>query len=558
MILVRPFTEADDVAGFHAAQGHPHLARAARPAHAALVARGMGRPCVCGRRRSSRSTSRARRVQRGRHASSREGDLIAIDGIDRAWSPLDDVPLMSPRSASEFETVLGWADELRALGVRANADTPEDAAKAREFGAEGIGLCRTEHMFFGDATASRRCGAMIMAEHRARTRARRRSTSCCRSSRSRLRGALRGDERAAGDDPAARPAAARVPPARRGRRAGGRARPDRGSDDLEELERTLDRVHALQETNPMLGTRGVRLGVLHPESTRCRCARSCAAALAVASARRGAAGRDHVPLSPTSRSSSSMRELIERVVDEEGGERASSCSIGTMIELPRACFVADRIAEHADFFSFGTNDLTQTALGLLARRRRGRVPGPLHRARRSSTAARSRRSTSPGWAELVRLAAWAGPRGASRPQARHLRRARRRPGLDRASSSWPGSTTSAARPTACRSRGWRRRRPPSRRAGRRSRRLRLGAMASRGDSDLRASGSSALGGRVRSRRSPTPLLPRAARASRSPTPITARRSSATATGSCTRRRSGGSSTRPRSSSRPRATTTAPG
>ena len=166
-----------------------------------------------------------------------------------------------------------WADELRTLGVRANADTPEDAAKAREFGAEGIGLCRTEHMFMA-ADRQPKMRAMIMAE----TEEDRRQGAgrAAAAPAGGLRGPVRGDERAAGHDPAARPAAARVPPAGRGGGPGGRARADRGERTTSRSSSTRSSaIHSLAETNPMLGTRGVRLGVLHPRSTRCRCGRSC-------------------------------------------------------------------------------------------------------------------------------------------------------------------------------------------------------------------------------------------------------------------------------------------
>ena len=169
-------------------------------------------------------------------------------------------------------------------------------------------------------------------------------------------------ERPAGDDPAARPAAARVP-ARSAEDVAQeveRARIEQ-TDDLEELEHTLDRIHSLAETNPMLGTRGVRLGVLHPEIYEMQVARDRARA-ALRERPEPPQLEIMIPLVAYERELELMRELVERVAEEEGGAELDF-SVGTMIELPRACFVADRIAEHADFFSFGTNDLTQTALG---------------------------------------------------------------------------------------------------------------------------------------------------------------------------------------------------
>ena len=203
------------------------------------------------------------------------------------------------------------------------------------------------------------------------------------------------------------------------------------SDDLEELEQTLDRVHALSETNPMLGTRGVRLGILHPEIYEMQVRAIVRAALAV----RGAPGEAPqleimIPLVAYEQELELMRALVERVVDEEGGERRSTLSIGTMIELPRACFVADRIAEQADFFSFGTNDLTQTALGFSRDDVEGRFLAAVHRDEdRRPQPVRDDRQARRG---LARAARGVGrPRGQAGPQARHLRRARRRPGLDR-------------------------------------------------------------------------------------------------------------------------------
>ena len=204
VILVRPFTEADDVAGFHAAKGIL-TSEGGKASHAALVARGMGRPAVTG----------AGELDIDLHAGEvrigdrvlREGDLIAIDGTTGQIT-LDDVPLVTPEVDPRFETVLGWCDELRTLGVRANADTPEDARRAREFGAEGIGLCRTEHMFM----AADRQPKMQRDDHgRGRGRPAGRAGRAAAAPAGRLRGAVRGDGGLAGHDPAARPAAARVP-----------------------------------------------------------------------------------------------------------------------------------------------------------------------------------------------------------------------------------------------------------------------------------------------------------------------------------------------------------
>ncbi len=217
VILVRPFTEADDVAGFHAAKGIL-TSEGGKASHAALVARGMGRPAVTG----------AGEVDVDLHAGVvhigdlvlHEGDLIAIDGSTGAVTT-GDVPLVPPQVDPHFETVLGWCDELRTLGVRANADTPKDARRARAFGAEGVGLCRTEHMFMA-ADRQPKMQAMIMADDEAGRRAA--LDELLPMQQADFEGRVRGDGRPAGHHPPARPAAARVPARPRGRRRAPRPR----------------------------------------------------------------------------------------------------------------------------------------------------------------------------------------------------------------------------------------------------------------------------------------------------------------------------------------------
>src|SRR5215213_922968 len=352
VILVRPFTEADDVAGFHAAKGIL-TAEGGKASHAALVARGMGKPCVSGAA-ALEIDLHARTVSVDGTKLS-EGDMIAIDGSAGVVTA-DDVPLEEPEVSAQFDIVLRWADELRTLGVRTNADTPEDARRAREFGAEGIGLCRTEHMFMA-ADRQPKMRAMIMAE-----------------TEEERRGALeellplqQEDFEGLFDEMKGLPVTIRLldPPLHefmpQAEEVAGeleRARIEQ-SDNLDELEHTLDRIHSISETNPMLGTRGVRLGVLHPEIYEMQIRAIFRAALAIPTPPEL---EIMIPLVAYEREIQLMRGLVERVADEEGvGEL--DFSVGTMIELPRACFVANRIAEHADFFSFGTNDLTQTALG---------------------------------------------------------------------------------------------------------------------------------------------------------------------------------------------------
>ena len=357
VILVRPFTEADDVAGFHAAEGIL-TSEGGKASHAALVARGMGRPAVTGAAELEVDLH-AREVRIGDQVL-REGDLIAIDGTTGQIT-LDDVPLVTPQVDSRFETVLGWCDELRSLGVRANADTPEDARRAREFGAEGIGLCRTEHMFMA-ADRQPKMQQMIMAEDDAGRRA----------ALDELLPLQQEDFEGLFEAMEGLPVTIRLldPPLHEflpdpielvERIAEARLR---GDSELARLEHEFEGVRALEEGNPMLGTRGVRLGLIHPEIYEMQ-ARAIFRAAGAVRERTGQMPRLEImiPLVAYARELELARDLVLRVAGEEGFAPGREFTVGTMIELPRACFAAGAIARHADFFSFGTNDLTQTALG---------------------------------------------------------------------------------------------------------------------------------------------------------------------------------------------------
>jgi pyruvate,orthophosphate dikinase len=286
------------------------------------------------------------------------GDLIAIDGTTGHVTTAD-VPLVPPGISDHFRTVLAWADERRRLGVRANADTREDARRAREFGAEGIGLCRTEHMFI-QVERQPKMRAMIMASTEADRRAALEELLPFQSA----------DFEALLEEMDGLPVTVRLldPPLHEFLPNKEelvldieRAQLERplDADRVAELEQVLARVRELEEVNPMLGTRGCRLGILHPEIYEMQVRALIGAAVAV----RERSGRAPeleimIPLVDYEAELERMRKLV---VDAAGD--AVSFSVGTMIELPRACMIADRIARHADFFSFGTNDLTQTALG---------------------------------------------------------------------------------------------------------------------------------------------------------------------------------------------------
>jgi pyruvate,orthophosphate dikinase len=377
VILVRAFTEADDVAGFNAAKGIL-TSEGGKASHAALVARGMGRPAVTGA--ATVVVDEARGEVRLGELVLRAGERIAIDGTHGTITT-DDVPLVEPEMSEQLLTVLGWCDELRTLGVRANADTATDARRAIELGAEGIGLCRTEHMFLGERQPLMAAVIMAADEHQREA------------------------------------AIARLAPLQQA--------------DFEEILRVLDsrpvtvrlldpplheflphpeampagsperrRVEQLQESNPMLGTRGVRLGLLHPRLYEMQVRSLLEAARQVP----GSDVEVMIPLVAYERELELARELVERVAAELGYEQVR---VGTMIELPRACLQADRIAERADFFSFGTNDLTQTALGFSRDDIEGRL---LARYIDVRILDRSPFETldTPGVGELIRMGAWLG------------------------------------------------------------------------------------------------------------------------------------------------------
>ncbi len=337
VILVRPFTEADDVAGFHAAAGIL-TSEGGKASHAALVARGMGRPAVTGAGEVEIDLG-AGEVRIGERVL-REGDLIAIDGSAGTLTT-DDVPLVEANVDERFQTVLRWADELRSLGIRANADTPEDAARAVRFGAEGIGLCRTEHMFMA-ADRQPKMRAMIMAADEQGRRAA--LDELLPLQQEDFEGLFRAMD--------GRPVVIRLldPPLHE-------FMPNALELQEQGLEEELAHVLSLQETNPMLGTRGVRLGIVHPEIYEMQVRAIARAARAVGD---GLTVEIMIPLVAYEGELRIARERVLAVAEEEG---LREFTVGTMIELPRACLIAERIAPLADFFSFGTNDLTQAGIG---------------------------------------------------------------------------------------------------------------------------------------------------------------------------------------------------
>jgi pyruvate,orthophosphate dikinase len=337
VILVRWETTPDDIHGMIAAKGILTV-HGGMTSHAAVVARGMGKPCVAGCEALSLDV-KAGIARIGEH-ELREGDQLTIDG-GTGRVIVGPVRLVPPQINEDFQTVLAWADDVRRLKVRANADTPEDAVRAREFGAEGIGLCRTEHMFFGDERLPV-VQEMIMA----------RDEPGRRSALDRLLPMQQSDFEGIFEAMAGLPVTIRLldPPLHEFLPA------------YEEApEEMRERIKQLHESNPMLGTRGCRLGLQFPEIYEMQVRAIVRAAKAVQD-KTGEAPLVEI-MHPLVGFAEELRRLRELTVAVAAEENDVEYLCGTMIELPRACIRADEIAEHADFFSFGTNDLTQTALG---------------------------------------------------------------------------------------------------------------------------------------------------------------------------------------------------
>ena len=340
VVLVRFDTTPDDIHGLAAAVAIL-TAHGGMASHAAVVARGMGKPCVAGCD-ALRIDEVAGRCTIG-DFEVREGETITIDG-SAGRVVVGAAPLVEPDRNDDLDTILGWSDAFRRLGVRANADTPADARRAREFGAEGIGLCRTEHMFFGEDRLPVMQELILTEDEPTRAAA-----------LSRLLVFQQADFEAMFEAMSGLPVTIRLldPPLHEFLPAEADATSDR----------MRARIRELRETNPMLGTRGCRLGIQWPDIYEMQLRAIARAARAVAE-RTGEAPVVEVmhPLVAFEEELHRLRALTERVMAEEAPGLPYLC--GTMIELPRAALRAAEIARHADFFSFGTNDLTQTTLGL--------------------------------------------------------------------------------------------------------------------------------------------------------------------------------------------------
>ncbi|MDM7958087.1 putative PEP-binding protein, partial [Blastomonas sp.] len=352
--LVRIETSPEDIHGMHAARGIL-TARGGMTSHAAVVARGMGRPCVSGA--GSLSIDTKTKLLRIGKRELREGDTITIDGTTGEVM-MGSVPTVQPELVGDFGVLMGWADKVRRLKVRTNAETPEDCRVARDFGAEGIGLCRTEHMFF-EASRITNVRQMILAEDEAGRRA----------ALEKLLPEQRADFHSIFEVMAGLPVTIRLldPPLHE-------FLPHSENEFAEVAEAAgvgievlKRRANELHEFNPMLGHRGCRLGVTYPEIYEIQ-ARAIFEAACDVAAKSGAAPIPEVmiPLVATRRELELMKKVVDtaaELVFAEKGRRIEYL-VGTMIELPRAALMADEIAEVGEFFSFGTNDLTQTTLGV--------------------------------------------------------------------------------------------------------------------------------------------------------------------------------------------------
>jgi pyruvate,orthophosphate dikinase len=354
VILVRIETSPEDIHGMHAAEGIL-TTRGGMTSHAAVVARGMGKPCVSGAG-ALRVDYAAQTMQAGNTVLKR-GEVVTIDG-STGQVLAGKVPMIEPALSGEFGTLMGWADKVRALGVRANADTPADARLALKFGAEGIGLCRTEHMFF-DEERIQAVREMILADDE-RSR---------RAAIAKLLPMQRGDFIELFEIMQGLPVTIRLldPPLHEFL--------PHGEDDIAEVaaamgadpKKLAHRARELAEFNPMLGFRGCRIAIAYPEIAEMQ-ARAIFEAAAEAGKRTGkpVAPEVMVPLIATKAELDIVKAAIDamaQAVERETGAKLNY-QVGTMIELPRAALLADEIAETAEFFSFGTNDLTQTTFGI--------------------------------------------------------------------------------------------------------------------------------------------------------------------------------------------------
>jgi len=348
--LVRVETSPEDIHGMHAAKGIL-TARGGMTSHAAVVARGMGRPCVSGA--GGIVIDGKSKLLRVGNRELHEGDILTLDGATGEVMS-GAVDTVQPELVGDFGTLMAWADDVRRMKVRTNAETPHDAQTARDFGAEGIGLCRTEHMFF-DAARITAVRQMILAEDEAGRRV----------ALAKLLPEQREDFRQIFEVMAGLPVTIRLldPPLHE-------FLPHEESEFAEvaeaagvDAEKLKRRAAELFEFNPMLGHRGCRLGVTYPEIYEMQARAIFEAACALETA---PVPEIMIPLVATKRELELMKDVVDSTAEAVFAEQGKRIDylVGTMIELPRAALKAGEIAQVGAFFSFGTNDLTQTTLGV--------------------------------------------------------------------------------------------------------------------------------------------------------------------------------------------------
>jgi pyruvate, orthophosphate dikinase len=354
VVLVRVETSPEDIHGMHAAEGIL-TTRGGMTSHAAVVARGMGKPCVSGA--GSLRVDYAAGAMTAGGQTFRKGDYITVDG-STGQVLAGKVDMIEPQLSGEFATLIGWADKVRRLGVRANADTPADAKAAVRFGAEGIGLCRTEHMFF-DEDRIQAVREMILADDEKSRRA----------AVTKLMPMQRADFVELFEIMAGRPVTIRLldPPLHEFLPHGDKEIAEVAAVMKADPKKLAARANELSEFNPMLGFRGCRIAIAYPEIAEMQ-ARAIFEAAVEAAKRTGkpVVPEVMVPLIASKAEFDLVKARIDamaQAVAKEKGTRVNY-QVGTMIELPRASLLADEIAQSAEFFSFGTNDLTQTTFGI--------------------------------------------------------------------------------------------------------------------------------------------------------------------------------------------------
>ncbi len=343
VILVRTETSPEDIEGMHAAKGIL-TSRGGMTSHAAVVARGMGKCCVAGCGDISVNEN-AKQFKVG-DVTIKEGEYITLDGTTGEVFK-DKIPVQDPEISDNFETLMMWADEKRKLNVRTNADTPKDAKTALKYGAEGIGLCRTEHMFF-EGERIKAVREMILSDNK---KGRKKALE-------KLLPYQKGDFKALFEAMEGKPVTIRLldPPLHEFLPKEEKEIKQIADELGVEVKRIKEKISELHEFNPMLGHRGCRLGISYPEITEMQARAICEAAKET-----NAIPEIMIPLVGDVKEFTNQKEVVENICKEflEGGKY----KIGTMIEVPRGALTADKIAEEAEFFSFGTNDLTQMTCG---------------------------------------------------------------------------------------------------------------------------------------------------------------------------------------------------